>query len=414
MALSDWFGLRSATQKDRTGWLVEFITGGQESDAGVSVNAETAQRCSAVFACVQVLSQDIAKLPLILYKRNKDGKTRERVLNHPLTTLTALKPNRWQTSFEYREMMQGHLALRGNAFSMIVRDNKMTPIELVPLHPDRTKIVVNDDRDVFYDVKLTATSNEIRLPAVDVMHIRERSDDGLMGMSRITQARNAIGLAVATEKHGAKLFANGARPGGILSHPGKIGAAGRDAIVNEFENRFRGSENAHKLFVAGEGMKYETVGMTQSDAQFIESRKYQRSEIASVFRVPPHKIGDLEKATFSNIEHQSLEYVIDTLLPIVRRWEQRLNLSLLREKEQADHYFEFKLEGLLRGDFQTRMSGYATARQWGWMSANDIRSLENMNPVAGGDEYLSPLNMVAVGAEAPPDPRPRAKRGKND
>ncbi len=400
---------RSARRKAATNqaapasWLVDWVRGGEESASGVSVTAASAQRCATVFACVQVLSQDIAKLPLILYSRDKGGRNRERATNHPLFDLMAVQPNRRQTSFEWREMVQGHLALTGNAYNLIVRDGRGRPTALWPLMPHDVKIKEADDRSLFYEFTRAGSRERVTAPGSEILHLRERSEDGIVGKSRIAQARDSIGLAIATERHGARLFGNGARPGGVLIHKGRLDKAGRERVLAEWDEKFGGVEKAHRTAVLAEGMEYKPVAMTSEDAQFLETRKFQRAEIAALFRIPPHKIGDLERATFSNIEHQALEYVIDTLLPICRRWEQALNVALLTEEERKTHYFEFLLEGLLRGDFKSRMEGYQVLRNIGAISADEIRERENMNEIGGkaGAEYWRPVNMTLAG-EPPP------------
>jgi HK97 family phage portal protein len=392
--------MRSGTRSPEP-WFLDWINGGADSAAGMKVGPESAQQSSAVFACVNVRSQDVAKLPVPLYQRMSDG-SRRRAPEHPLYKLLALRPNSRQTSFEWREMMQASLDLRGNAYSRIVRDERMRPVELVPLHDDWVKPMRSPDGTPFYELRMYGTRAKEVLSASDMLHLRDRSDDGYVGKSCISRARDVVGLDLAGSTHISKLFANGARPGGILiPKGGKVLKEGRDALKKEWNADFGGAENTNKIWVAGEEFDYKPISLTNVDAEFLENRKMSRSEIAAIFRVPAHKIGIMDNATFSNIEHQSLEYVTDTLMPIARRWEQALNIALLRESEQEEYYFEFLFDALLRGDYLSRMQGYAIGRQWGIYSTNDCLEMENRNHVEGGDERLVPLNMWPMGKPRP-------------
>jgi HK97 family phage portal protein len=235
------------------------------------------------------------------------------------------------------------------------------------------------------------------LRASDVLHIPGLGFDGLVGYSPIAMAKNAIGLAIATEEYGSKFFANGAAPSGVLEHPGTIKDPSR--VRESWQQTFGGSQNSGKIAVLEEGMKYTPISISPEQAQFLETRKFQINEIARIFRVPPHMVGDLEKSSFSNIEQQSLEFVKYTLDPWVIRWEQSIRRSLLSNEEKQKYFVKFNFEGLLRGDYQSRMNGYATARQNGWMSANDIRELENLDRIPGedgGDLYLVNGNMIPL------------------
>jgi HK97 family phage portal protein len=384
-------------------WLLDWFSGGHQAAAGVSVNPNSAQQSSAVFACVQVRSQDIAKLPLILYRRTADG-GRVRAKDHPLYALLATQPNSRQTSLEFREMMQAALDLRGNAYARIVRDGRYRPVQLIPLHDDWVRPLMAADGTPFYDVRMYGRGALEHLTGDDIFHLRDRSDCGFVGKSCIARARDVVGLDLAGGTYASKLYANGARPGGILiPKNGKIEKAGRDLLRDEWNETHGGVDKANSIAVMAEDMSYQPVGMTNLDAEFLGNRKLSRSEVAAIFRVPPHKVGILDNATFSNIEHQSLEYVTDTLMPIAVRWEDKLNTTLLRQSEQADYFFEFLFDGLLRGDFLSRMQGYHYQRQWG-RSYNDIAKLENWPVVSkddGGDERLVPLNMWPMGQQRP-------------
>lgn len=379
---------QAATEAETIGRILRGALGGTAS--GVAVSPDSALRCAAVFACVRVLAEDVAKVPLILYRRTASG-GKERATDHPLYPVLHDRPNPWQTSFEFREMMQGHLELRGNAFAFINRVGGRVQ-ELLPIHPDRVSAKQEADYSLSYKVQ----GNPDPFPAERILHLRGLSSDGVTGMTPISLGREAVGLALAAEQHGARLFGNGARPGGILEHPGKVSAEAATRLKTSFEE-MHGGRNVHRTALLEEGLKWTQIGMTSEDAQFLETRKYQRSEIAALFRVPPHKIGDLEKATFSNIEQQSLEYVGDSLQPRVTRWEQRLAASLLTPVERKTYYVSFLLEGLLRGDTKARYEAYGRAILDGWMNRNEARLREDLDPVEGLGEFLQPLNMTPAG-----------------
>ena len=269
-------------------------------------------------------------------------------------------------------------------------------IALYPLMPNKMTVDRDQSGRLFYSYQRSAedpttlgNSSRVTLTPSDVLHIPGLGFDGLIGYSPIAMAKNAIGLAIATEEYGAKFFANGAAPSGVLEHPGTIKDPQR--VKESWNSAYQGSANSHKIAVLEEGMKYTPIGIAPEQAQFLETRKFQINEIARIFRVPPHMLADLEKSSFSNIEQQSLEFVKYTLDPWVVRWEQSMCRVLLSESEKPTYFIKFNVDGLLRGDYASRMSGYATARQNGWMSANDIRELENLDRIApdlGGDLYL--------------------------
>jgi HK97 family phage portal protein len=284
-------------------------------------------------------------------------------------------------------------------------------VALYPLMPDRMKVDRDENGQLYYEYTVydadevqgrngtdkKAAGKSVKLHPTDVLHIPGLGFDGLVGYSPIAMAKNAIGMAIACEEYGAKFFANGAAPSGVLEHPGTIKDPTR--VRESWQATFGGSGNANKVAVLEEGMKYTPISISPEQAQFLETRKFQIDEIARIFRVPPHMVGDLDKSSFSNIEQQSLEFVKYTLDPWVCRWEQAMVRALLTPEEKKKYFFKFNVDGLLRGDYQSRMSGYATARQNGWMSANDIRELENMDRIPaeqGGDLYLINGNMTKL------------------
>lgn len=364
-----------------------------QSATGISVTPDTAKRCAAVFGCVRVLSETIAHLPFVLYQRGGEGRSRE--INHPLYSLLHDAPNRWQTSFEFREMLMGHVLLRGNGYAQKVYDRRGAVIELVPLNPTRVTPKMTATGDVYYEFRPQA-GGVVNIPGTDVFHLKANASDGLVGVSPIAEAREAVALSMAAEEFGARTFQNDAQPGGVLEHPGKLGD---DALVNlrkSIQDQHSGVKNARKWMILEEGMKWSKIGMDLQDTQYIETRKFQIEEIARIFRVPPHLIGHLDRATFSNIEHQGLEFVTHTILPWLKRWEQAISLRLMTPQERKTYYSEFLVDGLLRGDITSRYQAYAVGRQWGWLSADDVRRLENMDPLPEGQgaKYLLPLNMI--------------------
>lgn len=421
MALGWLRRLRASVARSTTAnpaqWLIEWVRGGPETAAAIPVSPESAMRCAAVYACVRVLSEDVGKLPLIVYRRTKDG-GKERASDHPLFALLGRAPNPRQTSFEFREMLQAHLELRGNAYAEIERDGRGRPIALWPQIPTRVEVRQADDGDLFYRIQ-DGKGGHRDVSGANMLHLRGLSSDGIMGLSTIGLQREAVGMALAAEKYGATFFANDAQPRGVLMHPASLDEQASKNIRDSWQKRQTGDDR-HKVAVLEEGMKYVPMGMTNEDAQFLETRKFQRGEIASIFRIPPHKIGDLERATFSNIEQQAIEYVVDALLPRLRRWEQALERVLLAETEQQGMLIEFLVDGLLRGDLASRYAAYAVGRQWGWLSINDVREKENMNriPGKGGDDYIVPLNQGPAGAPPPAatppasDPATPPKGGK--
>jgi len=394
------FRSRDKPQNKTPGSSYSFFMGGTTS--GKAVTERSAMQMTAVYSCVRILSEAVAGLPLHLY-RYGDNNSKVKALEHPLYRLLHDEPNPEMSSFVFRETLMTHLLLWGNAYAQIIRNGKGEVIALYPLMPNKMTVDRDANGQLYYryqhdsDEAKTMENSSVILSPADVLHIPGLGFDGLVGYSPIAMAKNAIGMAIACEEYGAKFFANGAAPGGVLEHPGTIKDPQR--VRESWQSTFGGSGNANKIAVLEEGMKYTPIGISPEQAQFLETRKFQINEIARIFRVPPHMVGDLEKSSFSNIEQQSLEFVKYTLDPWVIRWEQSLQRSLFSFEEKQKYFFKFNVEGLLRGDYQSRMNGYATARQNGWMSANDIRELENLDRIPaedGGDLYLVNGNMLPL------------------
>ena len=395
-----WFRGRDAPKDSTAGSSYRFFFGGTTS--GKAVTERSAMQMTAVYSCVRILAEAIAGLPLHLYRYGEDG-SKEKALDHPLYALLHDEPNPEMTSFVFRETLMTHLLLWGNAYAQIIRNGKGEVVALYPLMPNRMTVDRDEQGQLYYEYRTTQDDahtmkgSVVRLSPRDVLHVPGLGFDGLVGYSPIAMAKNAIGLAIATEEYGSKFFANGATPGGILEHPGVVKDPER--VRESWNSAFGGSANANKVAVLEEGMKYTPISISPEQAQFLETRKFQIDEIARIFRVPPHMIGDLEKSSFSNIEQQSLEFVKYTLDPWVIRWEQAIMRALFSQEEKLTLFVKFNVEGLLRGDYASRMNGYATARQNGWMSANDIRELENLDRIPsdeGGDLYLINGNMLPL------------------
>ena len=397
---SGLFRSRDKPENRTAGSSYTFFMGG--SVAGKYVTERSAMQMTAVYSCVRILAETVAGLPLHLY-RYKEGGGKEKATDHPLYLLLHDEPNPEMSSFVFRETLMTHLLLWGNAYAQVIRNGKGEVIALYPLMPNKMSVDRDENGQLYYtythapEEAKTAELGRVILRPADVLHIPGLGFDGLVGYSPIAMAKNAIGLAIATEEYGAKFFANGAAPSGVLEHPGTIKDPNR--VREAWQSQFGGSSNSGKIAVLEEGMKYTPISISPEQAQFLETRKFQINEIARIFRIPPHMIGDLEKSSFSNIEQQSLEFVKYTLDPWVIRWEQSIARTLLNPDEKQTYFVKFNLEGLLRGDYASRMNGYATARQNGWMSANDIRELENLDripPEMGGDLYLINGNMLPL------------------
>ncbi|MBR3746167.1 MAG: phage portal protein [Selenomonadaceae bacterium] len=395
MKILDFFkGLFRSRDKPQDSYhfsAAPFLFG--KSISGATVNEMTAMRCSAVYACVRILAESVAALPLHVYEYTDKGK--ERAIKHPLYFLLHDAPNDEMTSFNFREVMMTHLLLHGNCYAQILKNNGGRVIGLYPLMPNRMSVERDDDGQIIYRYTPTKGEAQIKDSATviyqrqEILHIPALGFDGMIGYSPIAMARNAIGVAIACEEFGAKFFENGARPSGILEHPGII--KNTDKLREEWQKIYGGSQKTGRVAILEEGMKYQSISIPPNDAQFLDTRKFQLNEIARIFRVPPHMLADLERATFSNIEHQSLEFVMYSLMPWLARWEQNLSKALFTPSERGKYFVKFNVDGLMRGDYQSRMQGYSIGRQNGWLSANDIREMEDLNPISeadGGNYYL--------------------------
>ena len=367
---------------------------GMRTGSGMRVSPDSALRLAAVYACVRILSETMASLPLVLYRPRADG-GKDQVTDHWLYRLLAKRPNRFQNPFEWREMLQSHLVLRGNAYNQIVTNPRGEVVELLPLHPDRVQLELLASGE--YRYRFTdRTGTENILPRGQVWHLRGLSSDGLLGLSPIDLARESLGMALAAQDYGARFFANDAKPtGGWIEFPGSFKDSEAKKVFRESYQQAQSGANRGKVLVLENGMKFHEVGVTNRDAQFLELRKFQITDIARLFRVPPHMIADLDRATFSNIEQQSLEFVMHTMTPWAERWEASIESELMLDGEELEVEFDFS--NLMRGDAASRASYYQSGIQNGWLTRNEARIAENLNPLDGLDEPLRPLNMVAKG-----------------
>jgi len=378
------------------------------SSSGKRVTERSAMQLTAVYCCVRILAEAIAGLPLQFYKYGPGG-SKIKAVDHPLYFLLHDEPNPEMTSFVFRETLMTHLLLWGNAYAQIIRNGKGEVTAIYPLMPDRMKVDRDEYGQLYYEYtvytgddvagrsKTDSAFQIVRLSPHDVLHIPGLGFDGLAGYSPIAMAKNALGLAMATEEYGSAFFKNGAAPSAVLEHPGTLKDPSR--VRESWNATFGGSSNSGKIAVLEEGMKYTPISIAPEQAQFLETRKFQIDEIARIFRIPPHMIGDLERATFSNIEFQSIEFVKYTLDPWVNRWEQNLKRALLTKDEKMHYFFVLNVDGLMRGDYKSRMEGYAIGVNNGFMSPNDVRSLENMDKIPeemGGDLYMVNGNMVPL------------------
>lgn len=375
------------------------LRSGALSASGASVTPDSAMRVAAVYACVRIISGAVATLPLHI-KRRVDARTREDASDAPIWRVLRRRPNRWQTPSQFRRMMQAHLLLRGNGYAMVVRSRGEVR-ELIPLHPDRVAVTQGDDLALAY-VYTRADGRLVSLGQAEVLHLVGLTLDGVHGVSAIAYARETIGLALAMEDHGATTFRNGARVSGVLKHPQKLGPEAVANLKAGLEAFRAGGEQDGKNLILEEGMEYDRIAMTAEDAQWIESRKFSRTDIAMFFGVPPHMIGDTEKSTSwgTGIEQQSIGFVAYTLEDHLTMWEEAIDRDLIGADDTL--YARFNRAALVKGDIKARWEAYVKGLQWGVYSPNEIRALEDQNPRDGGDVYYPPPNMTAD-SEGPED-----------
>ncbi len=375
----------SLATADKGSWLYNALVGGAAS-SGVTVNQSTALQYSALWAAVRVISETVASLPFQVHRETEEGK--DKATSHPVYDLLQSQPNPSMTAIVFREIMTGHLLTWGNAYCRITRNNAGQVQALFPMLPESVSVFAKGNR-LFYLHKIDG--KEFQLSSADVLHLVGFGYDGCKGYSPIAYQKNSIGMGIAAEQYGAEFFGNGAVFSGAIKHPATLSTDAHDRLAKSIKDKKK-----HSTLILEEGMDFKEMSIPPEDAQFIETRKFQATDIARLYRLPPHKIQILDNATFSNIEHQSIEFVTDAIRPYLIRWEQEGNRKLFTRSERQSLFLKHNIEGILRGDTKSRYDSYAIGRNWGWLSVNDIRELEDMNRVEGGDVYLQPLNMQDV------------------
>jgi HK97 family phage portal protein len=402
------FSLSESPAKDPA---LAALFGWHPVHAGVSVSEQTALNYSAVWRAVNLIAGTVGSLARHLYQRVAED-DRERADEHPAAQVVR-EPNAEMSAMVFFETLQAHVLVWGNAYAEIVRNGAGRPVMLIPLTPNRVTVVREGRRLIYRVYNGDGTTSDLK--QMNVLHVPGLGFDGLVGYSVLRHARESIGLGLAAERFGATFFGNNAMPSIIFKHPGKLSTPAYERLKDSWQAMHGGPSNANKTGIAEEGLEIEKLTIPPEDAQFLETRKLQVVEVARWFGVAPHKLMDLERATFSNIEHQAIEYVQDTLRPWLVRWEQELNRKLLTERERERLYFEHLVDSLLRGDTPARYSAYAIGRQWGWLSADDVRQKENMNALPDGEGklYLVPSNMTTPDLILnPPEPKARVVEGQ--
>ncbi len=379
------------TEEDFANYL-----GSEDPWTGIeNIDRTSVMGLAAVWSAVRLISESIASLPLFFYKRTEDGK--EKAVGDPLYDLLHIQPNPAMTSFYFRETMQNHLLFRGNAYAEIIRDGTGRAMELWPMNADNVTPYMGADNKRLYKYKLDG--REIVLPREKVLHIPGLGWDGIKGYAPIEILMQQWGYSIAVKRYGSEFFRNNGYPGGYIALPQGRKLKDGDAVKRlkeSWDSKHTEWGKKGKTGILEDGAEFKPINIPPEQAQFIESQKVSVTDIARVFRVPPHMIGDLDRATFSNIEQQAIDFVVNTLRPWLVRWEQELLVQIVPADQRRDYFYEFVVDALLRGDFQTRMAGYRTAIEMGVMSPNDVLSLENRNTYEGGDQHFVPLNWIPV------------------
>ena len=385
-------------------YWVKKLFGVTESKSGLQVDEDIALTYSAVWAAVNIIAGAIGYLPLKVYRRR--GNDRELDTKHRASFLMHDRPNPYMDALTFRETLQGHVLTWGNSYAEIQRDGGFNPVALWPLLPNRVEPQVKDGR-IQYKVTLP-DGGTAYLPYINMLHVKGLGFDGIKGYSVIHYAREGVAFGLAAEQYGSGFFGNDSRPGGVLEHPQSLTQQAQDRLKENWESEHKPLEKKHRIAILEEGMKWHQTGIPPEEAQFLQTRKFQVTEVARWYQIPPHFLSELDKATFSNIEHQGIEFVSLTLARWLKRWELECNFKLLKTSEYSTHFFEFLVDALLRGDIKTRYEAYRLGRIGGSLSINDIRRKENMNTVKGGNTYLEPLNYKPTGA-----PWPEPKQGSS-
>ena len=409
--ISDWLEKRyKSTLSQPEQWFVDMFMGG-EANSGVHVDENNALCVGAVFACVSRLSETIGSLPIILYKR--DGKGKTRATNKKLYSILHDLPNESMTAMTFKETLMTHCLLYGHAFAEIVRNGAGEVQALYPIMPYRVQIKIKNNK-TYYFINLPDGKQKI-LSQRQVFYMPWLTVNGIEAYRPVMLAREIIGLSMATESFSAKYFKNGTNTGGVVEHPAKLSDPAFNRLKKSMQESYEGLGNAHRMLLLEEGMKFQKIIIPPNDSQMLESRKHQVEEIARFYNVPPHIIQDLSRATFSNIEEQGVYYAVHSIRPWAIRWEQAIYRCLLSEIDRREYFAELMIDALMRGNIESRYKAYAVGRQWGWLSINDIRNKENMDPITqdGGDIYLMPLNMTDINNPPDVEEEPKKKEGRS-
>ncbi len=375
---------------------------GRVADGDVAVTPPLAENMSAVFAAVQIISETVASLPLMVYREDDKG-VRTATRQHPVARIFAGDANEWQTTPEWIETMTAHCLLRGNAFAEIIRDGRGAPVQVVPYHPDQVRVVqIPETGRIRYEV--TTPHNGVRrLLAEEVLHLRDRSDDGILGKSRLHRARETFQTAMAVERFAGSTYRNGAALSGVVTHPDQIGPEAAKTLRESIEALYRGASNAGRIGVFEEGMSWTALSVSPEDAQMLESRRFSIEQIARMYRVPPPVLGDLSNGSYANVTELGRWFAGHTIRPWLVKWERTIERSLFSTEGRRNHHVEFDMDELLRGDMLTRFQAYRVAREIGVYNANELRAFERQNPRtdAEAETYLSPMNMQPEQTGAP-------------
>jgi len=401
--------MRSSTASPSQ-WFIDWVHGGDECSAGVSVTEDSALKYTPFWSAVRCISGSVASLPLITYTRKGEGK--ERADSHRVYNLLHNRPNDHMDAVTFLETRMANALVYGNGYAEIQRDGAGRPLALWPLLPNKTERKMSPGGVPYYEV----TTNDGPVPITDynVLHIKGLGPDGYSGYNVAAYHKEAIGVGVAIKKYGGKFFGNGAQPGGVLEHPGQLTDTAAKRLRESWQSVHGGLDNAHRIAILEEGMGWKQMGVDPEKSQCLEMQKFSVADVSRIFNIPPHKLGDLDRATFSNIEQQSIEFVTTTLFYWFRKWEQECNYKLFLPGERDKFFVEFLVDAFLRGDTEARTKSYTAGRQGGWLSINDVRRMENLNPIGPeGDKYMEPLNMKPAGEE-PPQQKPPDKTTTDD
>lgn len=398
--------------KNPDDWFVNWVGGGSQTSSGANVNQLTAMQYTPFWASVRIISGTLAFLPFLVYERKEDGKVRKPT--HPAFKLLHDRANDFIDALTLKETLQAHALTYGNGYAEIQRNGAGRPIALWPLLPNRVWRRIGDDGKPFYELRMPDGTTTL-LDDLNVLHIKGLGFDGYTGYNVVAMQKEAIGYGIAVKEYAGRFFSGDATPGGVLEHPQNLSETALKNLYNSWNNRHQGLNSGQRLQILEEGMKYNPIGVNPEQAQSLEVQKYTVDDCARIFNIPPHKIASMERATFSNIEEQNLDFVSSTMMYWFSTWEAECDYKMFMPTERGRLFCEILAEGLLRGKAEQRNKGYAAGRQWGWLSVNDIRRLENLNTIGPeGDIYLEPLNMKPAGTEDPVDPEPEPDDGDND